>query len=210
MGFNSAFKGLIFVFSSYFPHHFWCPGLILCIMTVPIYVSISGRNFLAESGLYFKLFIFRVLSAVHIAALLRSLLPPIFVQGTNSSRRETVSSSFQRHNWRLPMGPIETSLLDIGAGIYDLPNFPLPPVFTKAIYQSCLTKLYLYTSTLVLHSTVCSLHKPLTFICLRAYWDAYRPTCFVRIVLPTECPEDKYYLIRVQQECTYCTIQISC
>jgi len=67
-------------------------------MTVPLYVSISGRNFLGESGLYFKLFIFRVLAAVHIAALLRSLLPPIFVQGTNSSRREMVSSSFQHHN----------------------------------------------------------------------------------------------------------------
>jgi hypothetical protein len=115
-------------------------------------------------------------SAVHIVALLRSLLPPIFVQGTNSSRREMVSS-FERHNWRLPMGPIETSLLDIGEGIYDLPNFPLQPVFTKAIYQSCLTKLYLCTSTLVLRSTFCSLHKPVTFVCLRACWEAYGPTC---------------------------------
>ena len=148
-------------------------------MTVPIYVSISGRNFLRECGLYFKLFIFLLLAAVHIAALLRSLLPPIFVQGTNSSRRETVSSSFQHHNWRLPMGPIETSLLDIGAGIYDLPNFPLPPVFTKAIYQSCLTKLYLCTSMLVLRSTVSCLHEPLTFVLLRAYWDAYRPACLL-------------------------------
>jgi hypothetical protein len=139
-----------------------------------------------ESGLYLKLFTFPFPSVVHIEALLRSVLPPIFILGTN--RREVVSS-FQRHNWRLPVGAIETSLLDIGAGIYDLPSFPLLAVFTKAVYLSCQTKLYLCTS---LRASIVYL------VCV---WGCSGLTQFARNI------EVLFHIGFIRCECIYCRIQ---